>query len=279
MTRRCLQTGSLESRFDRAVAVQRLGPGRYAATVDSGFNGPVAPNGGVLAATMVRAAEAELGPAGPPARSISAHYLSAPEPGPLELQVSVLRAGRRVSFVEVRMLQHDRLVAQATIIGSRAREGDWSSASAEPPTAPEPAQVAPVDGSEIPGGPPIFARLEMRPVFGPGILAGSGEALVGGWLAFADDREPLDAARLCALCDIWWPAMFSAQTTLVGVPTLTLTVHLRTTEGAVRGPVLARFESLNAIEGHVEESGQLWSADGRLLAESRQLALLLVPGA
>ncbi len=261
-------------RFERAVAVKRLGPGRYAAAVDPGFNGPVAPNGGVLAATMTRAAEAELGPGAPPPRSISAHYLSAPAPGAIELHGSVLRAGRRVSFVDVRMLQHDRLVAQATVIASRPREATWTSASGGPPPAPPAQQVAPVDDSGIPGRPPIFDRLEMRPVFGPGLLAGGDVALAGGWLALRDDDAPLDAARLCALCDVWWPAVFSAHTTLVGVPTLALTVHL-STSAAVRGPVLARFETLTALEGHVEESGQLWSADGRLLAESRQLALLL----
>jgi hypothetical protein len=49
----------------------------------------------------------------------------------------------------------------------------------------------------------------------------------------------------------------------------------------MHGPVLARFETRNVLEGHVEESGELWSADGRLLAESRQLALLVPfdPGA
>jgi len=262
-------------RFERAVALERLAPGRYAAAIDPGFNGPVAPNGGVLAAVMIRAAEAELRPDRPPARSISAHFLSAPAQGAVELHVTVLRAGRRVSFVDVRMLQHERLVAQATVIVSRAREATWTSASAGPPPAPPAEQVAPVDGSQIPGRPPIFDRLEMRPVFGPGFLVGGEEALVGGWLAFADDDAPLDAARLCALCDAWWPALFSAHATLVGVPTLALTVHLRSTSPAVHGPVLARFETLTAREGHAEESGQLWSADGRLLAESRQLALLL----
>jgi hypothetical protein len=39
--------------------------------------------------------------------------------------------------------------------------------------------------------------------------------------------------------------------------------------------VLARFRTATMAEGHFEERGELWSADGRLLAESVQLALLL----
>jgi acyl-CoA thioesterase len=40
--------------------------------------------------------------------------------------------------------------------------------------------------------------------------------------------------------------------------------------------VLARFDTRTVHEGHLEERGELWSADGRLLAESDQLALLVV---
>jgi hypothetical protein len=39
-----------------------------------------------------------------------------------------------------------------------------------------------------------------------------------------------------------------------------------------------RFQTLEASEGYLEESGEVWSADGRLLAESRQLAVLNPPG-
>lgn len=262
------------SRFDQAVTVRRLGPGRYAAAVDPGWSGPVAPNGGVLAATMIRAAQAELGPGAPPLRSISAHYLAAPAAGAIELQVEPLRVGKRVTFVDVRMRQHDQLVAQATIIGSTERPTDTAMAS-EPPLVPAFDEVAAIEGSVVPGEPPIFDRLEMRPVFGAGIFSGASEAVTGGWLAFRDDAAPLDAARLCALTDLWWPAVFTARTSLVGIPTLQLTVHLRSTRTEVHWPVLARYESRNALEGHVDESGEVWSADGRLLAESRQLALLL----
>jgi hypothetical protein len=42
-------------------------------------------------------------------------------------------------------------------------------------------------------------------------------------------------------------------------------------------PMLARFETRHLQEGHIEERGELWSSDGQLLAQSQQLALLLVP--
>ena len=42
---------------------------------------------------------------------------------------------------------------------------------------------------------------------------------------------------------------------------------------------LARFRTRSSIEGFLEEDGEIWSRDGRLLVQSRQLSLVMaVPG-
>src|SRR5436305_11361711 len=100
------------TRFERTVAVTPRDHGRYDAHVDTVWNGPVAPNGGILTATLVRAAEHELGPPGPPPRTVAAHFLEAPAEGPAEITVEVLRGGKRVAATDVRMSQGGRLVCQ-----------------------------------------------------------------------------------------------------------------------------------------------------------------------
>ncbi len=260
-----------DSLFERSVAVCRTAEGRYAATVEAAWSGPVSPNGGVLAATMLRAAAAELGPEGPPPRTVSAHYLEAPRPGEAQLAVETLRRGKRVAAADVRMHQDGRLVCQATIVFSAARSTPLALPSA-PLTAAPPQSLPPLHADAMPR---VFGQLELRPAFGPPVFSRGAEAVTGGWMALRDDRAPLDPARLCAMCDLWWPAVFSTVAGPVGVPTIELTVYLRSVERTHRAPVLARFESRRAAEGHVEETGALWSADGELLAESHQLALLL----
>ncbi len=69
--------------------------------------------------------------------------------------------------------------------------------------------------------------------------------------------------------------MFTTSTAPLAVPTLDLTVHLR---GALPRPgdwVLGRFRTRAARAGFLEEDGELWSRDGELLAQSRQLALAI----
>lgn len=270
-------SGGAPSLFDRTVAVTGRGSRRYEAELRPEWNGPAAPNGGVLAAIMLRAAQAEMGPGAPPPRTLSAHYLEAPVPGPADLRVEVLRRGKRVGAAEVRLLQARRLAASATIVFSAARA--QAATLRREPTEPLPGS----DGApelpfgRLPGAPPVFDSLLMRPVLGPPPFTRGERALTGGWVALRDDDAPLDPARLCALADLWWPAVFGILDSPAGVPTIQLTIHLRVTEHAVTPPVFARFETRTIAEAHLEEAGELWSRDGVLLAESRQLALLPAP--
>ena len=78
--------------------------------------------------------------------------------------------------------------------------------------------------------------------------------------------------------DAWWPSPLPRLTRPVAAPTIDLTVHFRAPAAAAaiaEEPVLAVFRSSTAADGFFEEDGELWSADGVLLAHSRQLALLV----
>ena len=270
-------TAPKASLFDRTVAVSARGAGRYDARILPEWMGPAAPNGGILAATMLRAAEAELGPTAPPARTVAAHYFEAPAAGPARLRVEVLRRGKRVSACEVRLEQGDRLVSSATFMFSAPREQAATLRRVPLDAFPDPATVPEFDHRRLPGAPPMFAAIELRPTLGALPFTGATEAITGGWMALRNDDAPLDPARLCALADLWWPAVFSMIDGRAAVPTIALTVYLRSVARAVRPPVFARFETRLIAEGHLEESGELWSGAGELLVESRQLALLPAP--
>jgi len=74
------------------------------------------------------------------------------------------------------------------------------------------------------------------------------------------------------LCDCWPPAVFSRtmQPSPTGAPTLELTIHWRDRPGV--GWHYARFETRLVAGGYMDEDGEVWSEDGRLVAQSRQFA-------
>jgi acyl-CoA thioesterase len=82
---------------------------------------------------------------------------------------------------------------------------------------------------------------------------------------------------LVAFADAWMPPIFGRLTEPAPVPTIDLTVHLRDPipEG-YDDWVLVVFRTSVASDGFIEEDGELWTRDGLLLAQSRQLALALV---
>ena len=58
-------------------------------------------------------------------------------------------------------------------------------------------------------------------------------------------------------------------------PTLELTIHFRGRPPAGEPEhVLGRVVTQTAARGFMEEEGWIWAADGTLLAQSRQLALI-----
>jgi acyl-CoA thioesterase len=262
--------------FDLDTAVEDLGGGRFAAEMSERWWVERGPNGGYLAAVILRAVQAAAGPERAP-RSLTVHFPSPPAAGRVELSVSLEREGRSATFLSARMEQEGELRASAlAVLGE-----DWEAAGyseAEMPEAEEPGELYAPDPSEIAGMPRMFQNYRMRPALGEAAFSG-GPAYSGAWLR---SREPrmLDAPLAAAMLDAWFPAPFVRLERPAPAPTIDYTVHFRSPlpppDASPEDPYLAVFRSSLARHGFFEEDGELWRADGTLLAHSRQLALLLV---
>ncbi len=266
------------SEFDRATAVAALGDGAYGADCSPDWSAPRGPNGGYLAAIVTRAMQAELADPTRPARSLTLHYLRPPRDGQLRIDVTIERAGRRLSTLSARVSQEGRLCLLALAAFSEGFDRTVTFA-ARMPDAPSWESIEPFP--PFPGMPEIAHRIEMRPALGAPPFSGAAEAVTGGWLRLREPRA-LDEAALALYADAWLPALFPQLTSPVGVPTIDLTIHFRAPEAVALAdpgaPVLGIFRSTTAAEGLIEEDGELWSPDGVLLAQSRQLALLVPLG-
>jgi acyl-CoA thioesterase len=265
------------SRFERDTSVEPRGDGRYQARIDPGWFVVRGPNGGYIAAILLRALAAAVDDASRAPRSLTVHYTAPPVEGPAWIETRIERSGRSLTSVSARLLQGDRLLALALAAFSQPREAPGFRDVSPPHVAP-PEQCA-----AIPKRIPIHERFEQRFAIGPPPMSGprSREARTGGWLRLAEPR-PLDAALLVAYADAWPPALFTTSEippSTGGVPTVDLTVHVRTPLPAPGlrpdDPVLVCFHTREVSQGLLEEDGEIWSRDGRLLAHSRQLAVLL----
>jgi acyl-CoA thioesterase len=255
--------------FEQDTAVRAAANGTFSCHIRPDWWVVAGPNGGYVAAILVRAMSASAAAEERPLRSLTVHYQRAPQVGQARVEVTVEREGRSVSFLRASLSQDDRMCAAALAVFARDRSG-MELDHAQAPAVPAPDEIESLP--DRPEAPPFGREFEFRPAIGSTAFGGSHEALTGGWLRFRDER-PLDASALVALCDSWFPAVFAVSDGPLAVPTLELTVHVRAPLPLPHDWVLGRYATRLAREGFLEEDAELFSRDGRLLAQSRQLAL------
>lgn len=268
----------MSTRFDRDTAVNPVSEDHFEARIDPGWWIVRGPNGGYLAAILVRAMEQRIGDPDRSLRSLNVHYLRPPKEGAATIRTRIERTGRGLSTITARLEQDGVVQAIAMAAFAKSRGGP-AFAHAERPEFPPPGECPGRDSHPI----PFHARFDTRTALGPRTFDGTGktrEAVTGGWIRIAEPR-PVDAALLAAYADAWPPAVF-ATTELPpltgGVPTVDLTVHVRTPlplDLAHDEFVLVLFRTRHVQDGFLEEDGEIWSQDGRLLAHARQLGVAL----
>jgi acyl-CoA thioesterase len=227
---------------------------------------------------MLRALEAALGDPGRAPRSVTVHYLTPPKEGLVTVVCRVERTGRALSTLSARMHQDDRLIALALAAFSEPWPAGIELDDAAPPDVPPPEALEPPSWER-----PRFAEnFDTRHALGTTPFSGADEALTGGWIRL-NEPQIADDVFVMMLADAWPPAVFQLVEGFFPVPTVELTVHFRVAlplAGATAEDFhLVRFQTTLIRDGFLEEDGAIWSRDGQLLAQSRQLALVLpAPG-
>ncbi len=272
------------SRFEHDTAVTRTGDGRYQATIDDGWaviDGAAA-NGGYLMALAARAMRDPLDHPDPV--TLTAHYLVPPEPGAAEIDVEVVRRGRRHANVAASIVQDGReRVRLLGVFGDLAQISGPTRIDRPPLTLPPLEDCVDTTTQALEraqaGGvppPPIFQRFAHRqPADQMGWAEGrpTGRGEIGGYVRWPDGT-PMDTLGVLVVADCYPPAVFNTGDSRLGwVPTLELTVQLRARPNPA-GYLATRFETTAVSGGYLEEDGEIRDADGTLIALSRQLALI-----
>ncbi|HVE67937.1 MAG TPA: thioesterase family protein [Solirubrobacteraceae bacterium] len=260
--------------FDDDTRLRELGDGAWEGEIVEHWWTPRGPLGGYVMAIVLRAMTLAVADDERPARSLSVHFLRPPEAGPVTVRAAVERAGRSLTSVSARLEQDGRLLSLALAAFSKP----WPSPLLADAPMPE---VAPPDpqgphARRVHGAkpPPFLDRLTMQGRFGDAPFSRSEHAEAGGWLGLREER-PLDAPAVALLADAWFPAPWPRLNALAPAPTIDMTVHFRGPLPAPSALVLGRFRSRLTREGFFDEDGELWTPDGTLVAQSRQLGLLI----
>src|SRR3954449_7701660 len=129
------------SKFDRDTNVSEIDAGVFEGQVSRDWWIVFGPNGGFIAAMIVKALAAAVDDESRTARSLTIHYTAAPKEGPVRIRTTVERAGRSLTTVTARMEQDERLIALAIGAFSRERIAAIEFDEAPPPQVPPPEQV------------------------------------------------------------------------------------------------------------------------------------------
>lgn len=248
--------------FDADTALTPAGEHRWRGTVPPSWSVGAGPNGGFMVALAARAAGlvSDL-----PLSSLTTHFLEAPREAPIDVTAQVTRQGRSAAFARVVMEQDGRQVVQAGAVCTVWRDDAPSWSDAVAPQLPPVAECIHVDPNRS-NVAPLLANYDMHVAPDP--------ARVTGWIRTAAPRA-VDVPLLAAYTDAFLPPAMLRAGFGVRVPTLELTVHFRDHPPEGEHPwVIGTFSSRLAAGGAIEEDGELWSTDGRLLAMSRQLSLI-----
>jgi acyl-CoA thioesterase len=272
--------------FERDTRVSRRGErGRetsFSAVVGEGWKAGRGPHGGYLAAMLLRALIESVEDPNRSPRSLTIHYARAPAPGPVEIRTVIEREGRSLSTLSARMEQEGKLVALVLSAFSVPWSGPHIADLPLPDVeGPDPDRVA---GTAVRfGAPPFTENLILQPRFRGAPLTGERRPMeLGAWLGLAEPRV-LDAPAVAFFTDALIPTPFFATGAPTAAPTIDLTIHFRvplprTGEQDPYELCYAQMASKLLHEGFFEEDGVIWAADGTVLAQSRQLAILMAVG-
>lgn len=260
-------------RFDDASAV-RAGavPGEYVCDVPEGWGQGRAAYGGLAGAYLIRAAEMFIGPERP-VRSFNLVFVGPLKTGPAVVRVEVLRSGGSLTHLEVRLFNNGELATAAYVACAAGRESDASAMQMRAPV------MAPVETAMempyVPGMMPEFMRfMEMRWTVTSLPFSGAERGHVQGWVRPRGGAEA-GLPLLVGLMDAWPPPVWSLMDGLSRGSSVNWHANFAPAAyTAGQGSDAWYFWDSHltfAQDGYSDMECSFWSAQGELLAVSRQL--------
>jgi len=259
------------SHYDTETAVFQQSENIWTGTLSGAWNIGDNPNGGYLVSIALNTLRQSV--SHPDPVSVTTHYL---RPGiaeqPFEVKVDILRSGRTLSTARATLIQNDKTCLEVlAVFGDLTQNpGIDSTLKISAPDAISPEKCEQRSGDAQGIDLPILDRLDTR--LQPVAATDKPNAEINGWIRFLDGRDP-DVNALLLFSDAFPPSLFNVLGVIGWVPTIELTVHVR--KRPAPGWIQTQFRTDDLQQGRMIENGLLWDSNGDLVAQSRQMGLVM----
>lgn len=261
-----------EHPFDEAIQFQRVAPEVFRGKTSADWANMVGPFGGMTAAVLLRAIELHPERIGEPL-ALTVNFAAPIADGEFDVTTRSLRTNRSNQHWFVELSQDGSLTTSATAVFGKRRE-TWSDTERPMPSVPAP--------DELPerGLPPMIAwsrNYDMRFVDGAVPGTGAEPADSSTTTLWARDRHgrPLDFVALTAVSDIFYPRIYLRLGAPTPAGTISLTTYFHATgpelDSAGNDFVLGRASANRFSGGYFDQSAEIWSRSGTLLATTHQI--------
>lgn len=265
--------------FTAAMALREVESGPDGAVFEGELNkhwtiGPKV-HGGAMVALCANAARSAYFEAGPQPVAISANFLSAPDPGGMRLVTALRKRGRRISVVDVELIQGDRTAVHAVVTLGAPEHDAPPLLSANPVVglmAPEPPDdLAPIGpGHRLAGLVHLGEGCDVRPLLSTMEPSTDGRPPV--LQMWARPRGVAPDALFALMCgDLSAPVTFAVDRT-GWAPTVQFTAFLRALPAD--GWLRVVCTCIEIGQDWFDEDHIVVDQTGRIVAQSRQLALV-----
>lgn len=261
----------MTSTLEQTLQLHASGDGVYTRDIDEtwwGWNGQF---GGYSLALALQACRMENTDSTQRERAVTMHFLRRMPAGPLRVEITTERQGRTATTFSLRIAVNGRLCCVGLVMfGSDRRAEEYQLAQPPDLVAPEPDD--PPEPTVIPGK--FLDELDVWPRHEGTISGGSDITESGGWMRLSDPGGA-DERFLVMVADAYIPLSFLRASEPAMGGTLDFTAHFRerVPQSVIEGtePVRVHLTSARALDGYVDEDASIWTADGRLLLQSRQV--------
>lgn len=242
------------------------------AEVAPGWGQGRATYGGLVAGLLVAYTERLVAGPARRLRSAAVSFVGPVAPGAVQLDGTILRAGRAMTQVTARALQDGE--PRAVLLAAFGQDRDSGVAVGD--RDPRPAFPAPEEVERVPvvpgRTPEFFGKLDLRFAAGNVPFSGAGEPDFGGWVRFADPPREVGDRELVALADAWPPALVPLFDRPVPVSTVTWSVEMVGPRAVGAPDAFWQFDArtTTAAHGYTSFGARIWDAGGRLRVVGRQ---------